>query len=118
MSSLFAYNPLAFVNAMFSGMVASVKSTGRAVMKGNLAALQTSALAVVVLVIIVAVGAQILGQIRTTQTVNTTEYNVTNKGLDAMKTYGDWFTIIVIIIVAVVIIVLLTRGFGRLAGGV
>ena len=84
--------------------------------KGNVSALQGYALALVVLVIIVAVGAQILGKIQATQTASTTEYNTTTKGLTAMSQFGDWFSIIVIIVIAVVIIALLLGAF-RGAGG-
>ena len=90
-------------------------------MKGlTLNALTASALAIVVLVIVVAIGAQILGQIQTTQTVNSTEYNITGKGKDALKTYADWFSTIVVIIIAVVIIGLIIGAFAftqRRGGG-
>lgn len=86
-------------------------------MKGqNVSGLQGAAIAIVVLVVIVAVGAQILGQLRDTQTVNTTEHNTTTLGLDAMAEFGNWFVIIVLVVIAVVIITLLLRGFGGLGG--
>ena len=73
--------------------------------------LSRSALAVVILVVVVAIGAQLLSTVRSTQTANTVEYNVTNKGLTALSTYGDWFTIIVIVVIASVVIVLLMGAF-------
>lgn len=75
--------------------------------------LQGSALAIVVLVITVAIGATVLSEVRDTQTAAATDYNVTSAGLDALGTYGDWFEIIVIVIIAVVIIGLLVRSFAR-----
>lgn len=88
-------------------------------MKGmTLSNLQAAGIAMVVLVVIIAIGAQILGQIQATQTENTTEYNTTGSGLTAMAQFGNWFTIIVLVLIAVVIIGLLIRGLGGVAGGV
>jgi len=84
----------------------------------TLSALQGAGLAMVVLVIIIAVGAQILGTIRDTQTSGSYEYNTTTAGLDAMEEFGNWFTIIVLVLIAVVIIALLIRGLGGMSGGV
>ena len=83
----------------------------------TLSNLQGAALAMVVLVIVIAVGAQILGTIRDTQTANTVERNTTEAGLDAMAEFGDWFTIIVLVLIAVVIIALLVRGLGGMTAG-
>ena len=77
----------------------------------QLAGLQYAAIAIVVLVIVVSIGAQILGQIQSTQSNTSTEYNVTGKGISAMSTFGDWFAIIVIVVIAVVIISLLLGAF-------
>jgi hypothetical protein len=85
-------------------------------MKGmTISSLQGGALALVVLVIVLAIGAQILGQIRNTETANSTEWNTTGSGLNALNTFSNWFTIIVLVIIAVVIISLLIRGLGGLA---
>lgn len=69
------------------------------------------ALAFCVAVIIVSVSAQVLGQIRATQTSNSYEYNVTGEGLSGLETMGEWFPTIATIIAAVVIIVLIVSGF-------
>lgn len=85
-------------------------------MKGmTVSSLQGGALALVVLVIVLGIGAQILGQIRNTETANSTEWNTTGSGLNALNTFSNWFTIIVLVIIAVVIISLLIRGLGGLA---
>ena len=84
----------------------------------TLSSLQAAGLAMVVLVIVIAIGAQIVGEVRGTQTVNTTEYNVSDEGLGAMSEFADWFTIIVIVLIAVVIISLLVRGLGGSTTGV
>ncbi|OGY82266.1 MAG: hypothetical protein A3F54_00020 [Candidatus Kerfeldbacteria bacterium RIFCSPHIGHO2_12_FULL_48_17] len=81
--------------------------------KGQLASLQSAALGMVVLIIIVAIGAQILGNIRGTQSNVSLEYNITDSGLNAFDTFADYFDVIVIILVAVVVIGLLVRSFGR-----
>lgn len=83
----------------------------------TLSSLQGGGLAIVVLVIIIAIGAQILGQINATLTAGTTEKNITTAGLSAMGQFANWFTILVLVIIAVVIIALLIRGLGGLAGG-
>jgi type II secretory pathway component PulF len=82
----------------------------------TLSSLQGGGLAIVVLVIIIAIGAQILGQINSTQTAGTTEKNITTAGLTAMGQFANWFTILVLVIIAVVIISLLIRGLGGLGG--
>ena len=84
----------------------------------TLNALQSAGLSMVVLVFIIAVGAQILGTIRDTQTENSTEFNTTTAGLEAMDEFSNWFTIIVLVLIAVVIIALLIRGLGGMSGGV
>jgi len=84
----------------------------------TLNALQGAGLSMVVLVIIIAVGAQILGTIQDTQTENSTEFNTTKAGLEAMDEFSNWFTIIVLVLIAVVIIALLIRGLGGMSGGV
>lgn len=87
-------------------------------MKGlTLNSLTGSALALVVLVIVVAIGAQILGEIQDTQTVNSTEYNVTGDGMSALADYADWFSTIVTIIIAVVIIGLIIGAFATTRRG-
>jgi len=48
------------------------------------------ALAFVVCAIVISLGAEILGQVRTEQTADTYEYNVTTEGLEGMETFGDW----------------------------
>lgn len=53
------------------------------------------------------------------KSVYTEAYNISGKGLDAYKTYADWFTIIVVVVVAAAIIVVMLRGFsGRRSFGV
>ena len=66
--------------------------------------LADGALALLVLVFIVSVGAKILMTIQGTQTANAWDYNVTGQGLSAFSTFGQWFSTIAIVIVAVVII--------------
>jgi len=83
----------------------------------GLAELPQTALYVIVLVVVVAVGATLVTQIRSTQTAGAYDYNVTTKGLDALVQYSNWFVIIVIIVIMAVIIGLLLRSFLRGGGG-
>jgi len=48
------------------------------------------ALAFVVAAIVIALGAEILGQVRSTQTADTYEYNVTSEGLEGAEVFGEW----------------------------
>jgi len=75
--------------------------------------LQAAGIGVGILVITIAVMAQVLGQVRSTQTAGTTEYNVTGNGLTAMASFGDWFLVIVVVIVAVAILGLIKFLGGR-----
>lgn len=77
----------------------------------GLAELPRTALYVIVLVVVVAVGATLLTQIQATQTAGAYDYNITNTGLDALVQYSNWFEIIVIIIVMSVVIGLLLFSF-------
>jgi hypothetical protein len=79
----------------------------------NLSTLQTAALGIVVLTIIVAMGAEILSKLQGTQIADSTSFNVTGQGLTAMSAFGDWFTVIVVVVVAVVILGLILL-FGRI----
>ncbi len=83
----------------------------------SLGDLRSGALAMVVLVIVIAVGAQILGSIQTTQTAGTAEHNTTTAGLAALETFGDWFGIIVLVIVAAVVLSIVLSAFARSSGG-
>ena len=87
-----------------------IKSKGMTV-----SSLQAAGLSLVVLAVVIGIGAQILGTIQDQQTENSTEYNTSAAGLDALGEFADWFTIIVIVLIAVVIIALLVRGLGGMA---
>lgn len=69
-----------------------------------LGGLSSSAIAVLVLILVVAVGATVLQTIRGTQTENASDYNVTTAGLTSLVTYSDFFSVIVVIVVFAVII--------------
>lgn len=74
-------------------------------MKGQaLGGLSNSAIAVILLVIVVAVGATILQQVRSTQTAANADYNITSQGLAALITYSNFFSVIVVVVVFAVII--------------
>lgn len=63
-----------------------------------------SAVAVLLLVLVVAVGATVLQTIRTTQTTGQYDYNITTQGLSSLVTYSNFFSVIVVVVVFAVII--------------
>lgn len=77
--------------------------------------LRSSALEIVVLTFIIALGAILLGSssgLEKGLTTNSYEYNITNAGLTALLTYSNYFGILVIaiIFVAVIGIVMIVAG--------
>lgn len=76
-----------------------------------LTALWTAGLAIIVLVVVIGVGASIVGQIKNV-TTDTTAVAVLQSGLDALSDFGDWLPIIVIAVVAVIVLGLIVGGLG------
>jgi len=66
-----------------------------------------AALIIVVAIIGVSIGAQVLGQIAASQTVDSAEYNITTQGLEGLANFGDWWGVIVIVVIAVIVIALI-----------
>ena len=75
------------------------------------------AIGIVVLGIVVSVGATVLINVRDTNTVNDTAYNLANDAAIGIAEYGNWFKIIVIVGVAAVVLALIFMAFGRRGGG-
>ncbi len=73
----------------------------------SVAFMGSSALALIVAAITIVIGARVVSQVQTLETVNTTAYNVSSSALTALGSYGDWFVIIVLVIIAVIVIGLL-----------
>ena len=71
------------------------------------------AIGIVVLGIVVSIGATILLNVRDTNTVGDTAYNLSNAAATGLAEYGNWFTIVVIVGIAAVIIALIFMAFGR-----
>jgi multisubunit Na+/H+ antiporter MnhB subunit len=69
------------------------------------------ALALVVGVIVTSIGAQILGQIKATQTANTYEANVTGYGQSGLNALGQWFPTIGLIVAATIVIGIIVSAF-------
>ena len=67
--------------------------------------------------IVVSIGSTILLNVRDTNTVNDTAWNLGNKAALGLGEYGNWFDIIVIVGVAAVILSLIFMAFGRRGGG-
>ncbi len=74
--------------------------------KGNVGLLISLAIGIGILVFIIAIMASMLSSLQATQTVNSTAYNVSAKGVDAMKTFGDFFNVYVLAGVLVGIVAL------------
>ncbi len=74
-------------------------------MKGQaLGGLSNSAIAVIILVLVVSIGATILQTVQDTQTSPNADFNITASGLASLQTYADFFSVIVVIVVFAVII--------------
>ena len=85
---------------------------------GTMDALATFAIGFVVLAIVIAVGANVLTNLQSTQTINSVAYNVSGSGLSALNQFGTWFPVIVIAgIGAFVIGIIFTFFMGRGKGG-
>jgi NADH:ubiquinone oxidoreductase subunit 6 (subunit J) len=69
----------------------------------------------VVLIIAATIGAKVVGAIRDTMTTNTTEYNVSNKGLDAFTNYSALLPVVGTVLAAMLVIGLVL-GLGALRG--
>lgn len=74
------------------------------------------AIGIVVLGIVVAVGANVLINVRNTNTTDDTAYNLANKAAVGLAEYGNWFKTIVIVGVAAVVLSLIFMAFGRRGG--
>jgi hypothetical protein len=70
------------------------------------------ALQIVILGIIVSIGATVLINVRDTNEVDTTAYNVTDDAVTGLSEYGNWFSIIIIVSIAAVILALIFSAFG------
>ena len=77
--------------------------------KGQLDLLRVAGIALAVITIIVAVSSQVLGEIKSTQTSGTAEYNVTEKGIEAQTQLANFLKVIAVVVAAVVIIALVSR---------
>ncbi len=74
------------------------------------------AIIIVIVAITLSMGGEVLDDMRDDQTVNSTAWNASTGGLEAIDTFASWLdTIALIIIVAVIIGVL---AYLRFAGGV
>ena len=81
----------------------------------NIADMTPVAMLILVAVIAISIGATVLQSIRSTQTSDAQDYNITTSGLESLDTFADFFTVIVIVAVAAIIIGLVYM-FGRSGG--
>lgn len=82
----------------------------------SIAALGSLAIIFVVVTIIIAFGAQILGEFDFD--AGTYEANVTTSGLSALGTFGDWLPTLALVVIAAIIIGVVVMYLGRQTGGV
>ena len=74
-------------------------------------ALAGLAITFVVITIIISFGATILDDIQDDQTSGDSDYNASDKGLEALTTFADWLPTLALIVVAAVIIGIIVRYF-------
>ena len=86
-------------------------------MKNSAVDLTDLAIGIVVLGIVVSVGANVLINVRNTNTASDTAYNLADKAAVGLAEYGNWFKTIVIVGVAAVVLSLIFMAFGRRSAG-
>lgn len=82
---------------------------------GQLQDLSRGAIAVLVFILIVSIGALILSQVQTTQVNNSIAFNTTGQGLTAIGLFGSFTSVIVLVVVAAVILSLIAVAFRSFA---
>lgn len=86
--------------------------------KGNINLMVPFAISFVVVVIVIALGGSLLGTFQANQVSNSLPYNVTQKGLDGVKTFGDYLpTIAIVLVIACIIAIIVTYLYSKFAGG-
>lgn len=73
--------------------------------------------AFVVIAIVLAFGATILGDLRATQTADTYEYNATSDGLEAVGTVSGWLPTLALVVIAAIIIGIVVTYLAGKRGG-
>ena len=79
--------------------------------RAQLAEMPGQVLTFVVVTIIVAVGGLVLGGIRDTLTVNTTEFNATADGLAGITKFSEFLPTIAIVLVSAILIAIVVGAF-------
>ena len=82
-------------------------------MKKSAVDLTELAVGIVVLGIVVSIGATVLLNVRDTNVVGDTAYNLSDAAAVGLAEYGNWFTILVIVGIAAVVLSLIFLAFGR-----
>lgn len=73
-------------------------------MEMNLNQLGSVAIAFVFVAIVIGIGADVLGDIRSGQTSNSYEYNASTRGLESVDELGQWLPTIALVIAAAFVI--------------
>ena len=81
--------------------------------KGVFEGLSNAALAMVILVIIVSIGALILAEFQNVTEADSDAYTIIGQGLTALGTFGDFFDLIVVAIIGVAMFILILAGLSR-----
>ena len=97
--------------------------------KGSINLMVPFAISFVVVVIVISLGGSLLGTFQvgqysgvgcsaTNQTACSMAYNITSKGLDGVKTFGDYLpTIAIVLVIAVIISIIVTYLYSKFASG-
>ena len=91
-----------------------LKRDKRGISIGELSGL---AITFVVIAVVLGVGGTILATIQGDQTVNSTAYNASGKGLTSVKTLADWLPTLATIIASAVVIGVIVGAFAMSRGG-
>ena len=89
-------------NRLFKMLAAKMQKKGFTI--GSLLPLSIT---IVVVVVALAIGADLLGTIQGTQTTNSMAYNISGYGLESLGTFGQWMPTIALVVVLAVIISIL-----------
>lgn len=76
----------------------------------------TVIMGLIIATIMTSVGAEVLGNLRSGQVVNSYEYNITGEGLKGLDEISSWFDLIGLVAAAVFVIGLVVGGFGEVGG--
>lgn len=78
----------------------------------SVSALWLAGLSFVITVVILSIGARIVGQMQNATTAGTPAYDILGIGLNALKELANWLPIIALAVAGMIVLLLIVRGFG------